>query len=80
MSRNTRILLFVLFSLAWAVAMAGVAIRGWPRIPLDMSASDPQTQGMFAQAVAKHITRHLVLAILPPLVILALAWRWIRGT
>lgn len=79
MTRNTRLLLFLLCVLAWSVAISMTAIQGWPRVPLDMSAADPATKAALAKAVSMHITRHIALAIVPPLVMLALAWRWLRG-
>jgi hypothetical protein len=79
MSRNTRLLVFLLLALLWAIVIAAVAVQGWPRVPLDMSATDPATKAALAQAVTKHVLRHVALAVVPPLVMLALAWRWIRG-
>lgn len=79
MTRNTRLLLFLLGCIGWAIAIAAVGVQGWPRVPLDMSAADPQTKGALAKAISMHITRHVALAVVPPLVMLALAWRWIRG-
>lgn len=79
MSRKTRLLMFLLCCLGWAVAVAMVAIQGWPRVPLDMSAADPATKAALAKAVSMHVTRHIALAVVPPLVMLALAWRWLRG-
>lgn len=73
-----RITVWALLSLAWAGGIVTFALRAWPRLPLDMSRADPATLAALDRAVFAHAAFHAGLAVLPPLVVLALGWMVLR--
>ena len=65
-------------SLIWVLDIVARCWSLWPRLPLDVSASDPATQAAFHQAVASHVMMHGAFALAPP-VILLIFGRMLRG-
>ncbi|HWB45989.1 MAG TPA: hypothetical protein VG900_11160 [Hyphomicrobiaceae bacterium] len=72
--------LWLLASLVWVAAVAVVAARGWPHIPLDVSAGDPATRAAYDRAVRAYALRHALAALLPPLALLLAGWLAARLT
>jgi hypothetical protein len=59
-------------SLIWIAAVALIAARGWPHMPLDVSAGDPATRAAYDRAVTAFALRQALAALLPPLVLLVI--------
>lgn len=68
-------LLLAVAAVAWIGAVAYLAWRGWPYIPLDVSAKDPATLAAHRDAVLRHAAVSAALALLPAGVLLLLARR-----
>ncbi|KUO57429.1 MAG: hypothetical protein APF80_01355 [Alphaproteobacteria bacterium BRH_c36] len=62
---------WLVVSAAWIAAIGWMAWTSWPHLPLDISHTDPATRAAFDQAVLMHAGRHAALALLPPLLVLA---------
>lgn len=62
----TRYVAWVLGSLVWVAAIAYLARQGWPHLPLDVPASDPQVGAALQKAVTAHLLRYGGLALIPP--------------
>jgi hypothetical protein len=69
-----------IFAALWAAFVALLAWQSWPRMPLD-SGNDANSAAALQLASDLHLNVHLGLALIPPLVLLALGWllRWLRG-
>jgi hypothetical protein len=52
----------------------------WPRMPLDVSQSDPATQDAFNTALFAHCLSYAWWAVVPPLVLLLLARALLGGS
>lgn len=65
---------WALFSVIWAGAMAYWCYQGWPRLPLDVSSIDPETLKILQAAKWQHLQSHILAAVVPPLVMLAVGW------
>lgn len=74
MRSRAAIWLWLVASAAWIAAVAFIAARGWPHLPLDVSATDPATRAAYDRAVTAFALRHALTALLPPLVLLAVGW------
>ena len=72
------IAIWALLALAWAGGVAAYAAKAWPRVPLDMSRTDPATVAALNRAIFQHAGTYAALALLPPLLVLALGWRVLR--
>jgi len=48
----------------WCVALAYRCWLGWPVMPIDVSANDPETLSAFNDAVASHVMAHAGAAVL----------------
>ena len=72
--RRAAFWLWLAASTAWIAVVAVVAARGWPHLPLDVSAADPATRAAYNQAVTAFLLRHALIAVLPPLGLLAIGW------
>jgi hypothetical protein len=72
--RRRLLWLWAILALAWIAAIAYVCLAAWPSMPLDISANDPATRAAFARAVSAHLVRCSILALAPPLLLLALGW------
>ncbi len=57
---------WLVFSLVWIGAMAYWCFQSWPRLPLDVSSIDPETLAILKGAQWRHLTSHVVAAIVPP--------------
>ena len=60
-----------------AIWAGAVAARWWssmPRLPLDVSASDPETLSILDRALAAHTFRHATAAIAVPLILALIYW------
>jgi hypothetical protein len=68
------IMIWALLSLAWAGGVATDAIRNGPRVPLDMSRTDPATVAALNRALVQHAAVYAGLAIGPPLLVLGVGW------
>jgi hypothetical protein len=68
------IVIWALLALAWAAGVLAFAVKAWPRVPLDMSRTDPATVAALNRAVSQHVASHAALAVLPPLLLLGLGW------
>lgn len=70
-------IIWLVASAAWVAAVAVFAWSTWPHMPLDISHTDPATRAAFDSAVLMHAARHAALALLPPIIVLAL-YRFMR--
>lgn len=73
---------WLLFSLVWVGAMAYWCFVYWPKLPLDVSAIDPETLKILEGAKWRHLSSHVVAALVPPAiayVIGRLLCRWTAG-
>lgn len=80
--RRAWLALWLLLSAGWIGFIALRCLRGWPRIPLDVSATDPATRAAFDRAVMLHVVQCGIVGLLPPLALLVLGWlmaRLLRG-
>lgn len=68
-------LLAILLALAWPAVVAFVAWRGWPHLPLDVSASDPATVAAYRGAVLRHAGVAAAVALVPTAALLLVARR-----
>ncbi len=66
------LLIWIVLSLAWIAAVGVLAWNSWPHLPLDISHTDPATRAAYDSAVMLHAGRHAALALLPPLIVVAL--------
>lgn len=71
-------LLWLIASAAWIAAVTAFAWSTWPHMPLDISHTDPATRAAYDSAVLMHAGRHTALALLPPLIVMAL-YRFLRN-
>lgn len=69
---------WLVMSVLWVFAAAYQAKLGYPRIPLDMSATDAATRSVFDRAVTMHIVRWSIAAFVPPFAALAIGWFALR--
>ncbi|MCH9764502.1 MAG: hypothetical protein K0U34_00710 [Alphaproteobacteria bacterium] len=46
--------------------MAYWCFQGWPRLPMDVSAIDPETLAILKEAKWSHLSWHVVMALVPP--------------
>lgn len=69
---------WALLSLVWAGAVAIRAQATWPRLSMDLSASDAQTRALYDRAVSRHVAWHAAGAMVPPLLLLAAGWPMLR--
>lgn len=65
--------------LLWIVAVGYAGLQSWPRLSLDMPARDPAVQAALARAQQAHAIRYGLIALGPPLILLAGAALWRRG-
>ena len=61
-------------SLVWVALIATFAWQSWPYLPLDVSASDPDTQAALNAAVTYHVIKNAIVALLPPAAMFAIAY------
>jgi hypothetical protein len=66
--------IWALLALAWGGGVAAFAVKAWPHVPLDMSRADPATVAALYRAIVQHASTNVALALLPPLLVLALGW------
>ena len=62
-----------LVGFGWIAAVAYVAWRGWPHVPLDISATDPATQAAHRAAVVRHAMTSAATALVPAALLIVLA-------
>lgn len=65
---------WLLFSAVWIGAMAYWCYQFWPRLPLDVSALDPETIEILQSAKWRHLGSHVVAALVPPIAVYAIGW------
>lgn len=70
--------IWVLLSLGWFALVAADARSNWPRLPLDVSASDAGTRAAYDRAINAHVIKHAAAAVIPPVVVLGLVWPLLR--
>jgi hypothetical protein len=66
--------LWLVASVGWIAAVTIAAARGWPHMPLDVSAGDPATRAAYGRAVTAFALHHALIALLPPLALLIIGW------
>lgn len=62
----TRYVAWLLGTLVWIAVIVYLARQGWPHMPLDVPASDPQVRAALQKAVTAHLLRYGGLALIPP--------------
>jgi len=63
----------LLIALVWMVVTAVHGYTTWPHIPMDISASDPETRAVFDAVLLRHVLIHAVVGLSPLLGAAALA-------
>ncbi len=61
-------------SFVWFLLTAYMCWHGWPRIPLDVSAVDPNTISAHRNAVFTHVAAYAFTGLLPAAIVLIIMW------
>jgi hypothetical protein len=69
---------WILLSLGWFALVAVDVRSSWPRLPLDVSASDAGTRSAYDRAINAHVIKHVAAGVIPPVVVLGLLWPLLR--
>jgi hypothetical protein len=78
MMSRVLVALWALISLGWFALVAVDARSNWPRIPLDVSASDAETRAAFDRAARSHLAKHAAIAVIPTAIAILLLWPLLR--
>ncbi len=62
---------------AWFLVAAYFCWLGWPRIPLDVPASDPEIIAEHQKAIVAHVATYAVTGLWPTAIVLIV--RWLKG-
>ena len=65
---------WAVLTLIWIAGIAQLSVANWPTIPLDISVNDPALRAALDRATRTHVLRSAVIALAPPLLLLALGW------
>ncbi len=58
----------------WFLLAVYVGWLGWPRIPLDVPASDPEIIAEHQKAIATHVATYAVAGLWPTAIVLIVRW------
>lgn len=61
--------LWLVATLAWMGFIGWRAHERWPRVPLDMSALDPETKRVFTEALVSHVLHAALIGLGIPLAV-----------
>ena len=65
---------WLILSAIWMSVTGLLCWEAWPRLPLDVSATDPGTQVAHNLAIEFHVFQYSTLGLLPPVFAFAAGW------
>lgn len=66
LKKSTSRTIALALSIAWVIVIGARALDRWPVMPLDMSPRNPEIAAAYEQAVYRHVTRAVILALTVP--------------